>query len=131
MRFRFFLATIFMAAAAQSATFDASFLDRTMRVDYFHTGNRGEEIVALDRVVNDGPWAGSRTRLVDATNLGKYYFEVIDRRSNEVMYSRGFASVYGEWETTDEAKDTARTFTESLRFPWPKREVQVVLKKRD
>ena len=102
-----------------------------MRVDYFHTGNRGEEIIALDRVVNDGPWAGSHTRLVDNTNLGKYYFTVIDRKSNEVLYSRGFASVYGEWETTDEAKDTPRTFTESLRFPWPKRAVQVVLKKRD
>ena len=131
MRIRFILVTFLMAAAATAATFDANFTDRTMRVDYFHTGNRGEEIIALDRVVNDGPWAGSRTRLVDPTNLGKYYFEVIDRRSNEVLYSRGFASVFGEWETTDEAKETPRTFTESLRFPWPKREVQVVLKKRD
>jgi hypothetical protein len=131
MRARFILATILFAAAAQGADFNSSFLDRTMRVDYYHTGNRGEEILALDRIVNDGPWAGSRTRLVDSTNLGKYYFEVIDRRTNEVVYSRGFASVYGEWETTDEAKEIARTFSESLRFPWPKHEVQVVLKKRD
>ena len=44
-----------------------------MRVDYFHTGGpKSGEIVALDRVVNDGAWAGSRTQLVDATNLGKY-----------------------------------------------------------
>ncbi|MGZ4779375.1 MAG: M64 family metallopeptidase [Thermoanaerobaculia bacterium] len=131
MRLRFILATIFFAAAAQAADFNTTFLDRTMRVDYYHTGNRGEEILALDRIVNDGPWAGSRTRLVDSTNLGKYYLEVIDRRTNEVIYSRGFASVYGEWETTDEAKEIARTFSESLRFPWPKHEVQVVLKKRD
>lgn len=131
MRKGFILATLFLASAVQAASFDANFIDRTMRVDYFHTGNHGEEILALDRVVSDGPWAGSRTRLVDSTNLGKYYFEVIDRRSNEVLYSRGFASVYGEWETTDEAKEIARTFSESLRFPWPKREVQVVLKKRD
>ena len=131
MHRRFILATLFIATTVSAATFDASFLDRTMRVDYFHTGNRGQEILALDRIVNDGPWAGSRTRLVDTTNLGKYYFQVIDRRSNEVLYSRGFASVFGEWETTDEAKEIARTFSESLRFPWPKREVQVVLKKRD
>lgn len=131
MRVRFILATLLFSATAYAATFDANFLDRTMRVDYYHTGNRGEEIIALDRVVSDGPWAGSRTRLVDPTNLGKYYFEVIDRRTNERIYSRGFASVYGEWETTDEAKELARTFSESLRFPWPKHEVQVVLKKRD
>ncbi|HEY3055031.1 MAG TPA: M64 family metallopeptidase [Thermoanaerobaculia bacterium] len=132
MRFRTMIVLVLcVAAAASAATFDERFLDKTMRVDYFHTGNRGEEIVALDRVVSDGPWPGSRTRLVDTTNLGKYYFEVIDRETNQVIYSRGFASVFGEWETTDEAKDHAGTFHESLRFPWPKKAVQIVLKKRD
>src|SRR6185436_18690827 len=46
-------------------------------------------------------------------------------------FSRGFASVYGEWETTPEARQRPATFHESLRFPWPKKPVQVVLKKRD
>jgi hypothetical protein len=112
--------------------FDALFLDKTMRVDYFHTGSSGQEIVALDRVVSDGPWPGSRTHLLDDTNLGNYLFEVIDRRTNQAVYSRGFASIYGEWETTDEARNhVSRTFSESLRFPWPKMPVQVTLKKRD
>ncbi|HEV8659048.1 MAG TPA: M64 family metallopeptidase [Thermoanaerobaculia bacterium] len=131
MRFRTLLIVLLIAAPVMAARFEEAFLDKTMRVDYFHTGNRGEEIVALDRVVSDGPWPGSRTRLVDATNLGKYYYEVIDRETNQVLYSRGFASVFGEWETTDEAKDRPGTFHESLRFPWPKKAVQVVLKKRD
>jgi hypothetical protein len=113
------------------AAFDVSFTGSTMRVDYFHSGGMGQEIVALDRVVSDGPWAGSRTRLVDDLNLGKYLFEVIDRDTNRAIYSRGFASIYGEWETTPEYKTLYRTFGESLRFPWPKSPVQVVLKKRD
>ena len=117
--------------ASGAARFDAYFLEKTMRVDYFHSGGPGVEIVALDRVVSDGPWAGSRTRLVDDLNLGKYLFEVIDRRTNRVIYSRGFASIYGEWETTPEARQAHRTFHESLRFPWPRRPVQVVLKVRD
>jgi hypothetical protein len=132
MRLRFILVTLLFATAASAATtFDSLFLDKTMRVDYFHTGNKGEEIVALDRVVSAGPWAGSRTRLIDTTNLGKYYFEVVDRETNQPIFSRGFASVFGEWETTDEAKERAGTFHESLRFPWPKKPVQVILKKRD
>ena len=94
-------------------------------------GGLGTEIVALDQVVSDGPWAGSRTRLVDDLNLGKYLFEVIDRRTNRVIYSRGFASIYGEWETTRESRERHRTFHESLRFPWPQDPVQVVLKVRD
>ena len=114
--------------ADRFATF---FTDRTMRVDYYHTGGMGQEIVALDRVVNDGPWPGSRTRLVDDTNLGSYLAEVVDRATNQVIYSRGFASICGEWETTAEAKAGHRTFHESVRFPWPKAPVQVVVKKRD
>jgi hypothetical protein len=133
------IAVLVLAAAAlpvqapgrPQVAFDAFFTMDTMRVDYFHTGGRGLEVVALDRVVNDGPWPGSRTRLVDDTNLGKYLFEVVDRETNRVIFSRGFASVYGEWETTAEAKEVHRTFHESVRFPWPSRPVQVVLKARD
>ena len=111
--------------------YDRYFAAGTMRVDYFHSGGQGAEIVALDRVVSDGRWPGSRTRLVDDTNLGKYLFEVIDRDTNLVVYSKGFASIYGEWETTPESRQVHRTFHESLRFPWPRAPVQVVLKKRD
>ncbi|HEX2121937.1 MAG TPA: M64 family metallopeptidase [Thermoanaerobaculia bacterium] len=132
MRLRLFLIVCLAALPAAAAQFDELFTDKTMRVDYFHTSTpKGDEIVALDRVVSDGPWPGSRTRLVDTSNLGKYYFEVIDRDTNQVVFSRGFASVYGEWETTAEAKQRPATFHESLRFPWPKKAVQVVLKKRD
>jgi hypothetical protein len=56
---------------------------------------------------------------------------VIERATNRPVYSRGFASIYGEWETTGEAKTTTRTFHESIRFPAPDGPVQVVVKKRD
>ncbi len=114
----------------QEPMFDRYFEARTMRVDYFHTGNATREIIALDRVVSDGVWAGSRTRLIDPLGLGKYYFEVYDAEGGELLYSRGFSSIYGEWETTGEAEAIYRTFHESLRFPWPKAPVRVVLKKR-
>jgi len=121
----------FIATTATAATFDDVFIDKTMRVNYFHTGGTVHETIALDSVVSDGPWPGSRTRLIDTLNLGNYYFEVIDRETNQPIYSRGFASVFGEWITTDEAKQRAGTFEESVRFPWPKRPVQLVIKKRD
>src|SRR5512133_3035432 len=109
--------------AQPAVIFDTHFTDRTMRVDYYHTGG-DREVVALDAIVSDGAWPGSRTNLIDSTNLGPYFFEVIDPRTNQAIYSRGFASIYGEWETTDEAKQgISRTFGESARFPWPKHAV--------
>ncbi len=113
------------------SSFDRAFTTDTMRVDYFHTGGpKAGETISLDRVVNDGPWAGSRTQLVDPTDLGTYRFEVRDKATGTVLYSRGFASVYGEWETTSEQKAAHRTFHESLRFPWPKGPVAITLSKR-
>jgi len=103
-----------------------------MRLDFFHTGNATQELFSIDRVaIEPLPWPGRLERNVDETNLGKYLFEVRDQATNRLLYSRGFASIYGEWETTGEAKTTNRTFHESLRFPAPDAPVQVVLKKRD
>ena len=104
----------------------------TMRLDYYHTGDAGREMFSLDRVVIEPlPWPGNPAKNVDDSNLGKYLFEVRDRATNRLLYSRGFASIFGEWETTDEAKTLNRTFSESLRFPAPDAPVQVILKKRD
>ena len=105
---------------------------RTLRLDYYHTGTAASETFSLDRVVLEPtPWPGNPARAIDDTNLGKYLFEVVDRATNRVVYSRGFASIFGEWETTGEARTATRTFHESLRFPMPAAPVQVVLKKRD
>ena len=104
---------------------------RTLRLDYVHSGNVREERFAVDGLALEGPWPGRPDRAIDDTNFGKYLFEVIDRATNRVVYSRGFASIYGEWETTGEAAQRDGAFHESLRFPEPKGPVQVVVKKRD
>ncbi len=104
----------------------------TMRVDYYHTGNAMEERFSVDRVVVEPlPWPGNPARPIDDTNRGKYLFEVHDAASGRLMFSRGFSSIYGEWETTAEARDVNRTFSESLRFPAPAEKVRIVLRKRD
>ena len=103
-----------------------------MRLDFYHTGNTVQELFSVDRIVLEPlSWPGNPQRAIDETNLGKYLFEVRDHKTNRLLYSRGFASIYGEWETTDEAKSVNRTFHESLRFPAPTAPVQIVLKKRD
>ncbi len=126
------LATLILAGAPALRAAPAATAPQTLRVDYFHTGNAREERFALERVVVEPlPWPGDLAKTIDDTNLGKYRFEVIDRGTHRVLYSRGFASIYGEWETTGEAAEIDRTFSESLRFPRPAGPVQVVVRKRD
>ena len=122
------LRTIFLLLLAAASAFAAP---STMRLDYFHTGNAGSEVFSPDRVVLEPlPWPGDPARNLDESNLGRYFFEVRDRATNRLLYSRGFSSIFGEWETTDEAKQIHRTFHESLRFPAPEKPVQVTVKKR-
>jgi IgA peptidase M64/peptidase M64-like protein len=120
-----------LAALPPDGGFEARFTGRTLRFDYFHSGTAKEEHVSLGGLRLEGEWPGSRVHLVDETNLGKYLFEVIDPATNRTIWSRGFASIYGEWETTGEAAaGTRRTFHESMRFPETRGKAQLVLKKR-
>jgi IgA Peptidase M64/Peptidase M64 N-terminus len=119
------LATLLLATSVFAAP-------ETMRLDYYHTGTAKQEMFSVDRVVVEPlPWPGNISKNIDDSNLGKYLFEVRDQKTKGLLYSRGFASIYGEWETTDEAATTPRTFHESLRFPAPEASVEVILKKRD
>jgi hypothetical protein len=105
---------------------------RTLRVDYYHTGNSHDEWFSLDRVVLEPlEWPGNLNKSVDESQLGSYLFEVREQGSGKLVYSRGFNSVFGEWKTTEEALHGNRTFSESLRFPSPEAPVEVSLKERD
>jgi hypothetical protein len=121
---------LLLAAALLSG--NAAAAAATMRLDYYHTGNVSQEMFSVDQIsIEPLPWPGNPAAPVDETNLGKYLFEIRDGKSNRILYSRGFSSIYGEWETTDQAKTENRTFHESLRFPSSAEPVQVLVKKRD
>jgi len=123
------LSTVLLSPLAPAAAAGAA--PRTLRVDYVHSGSAGQERFGLVGLALEGPWAGNPDRPIDDSNLGPSLVEVRDRATNRVLYSRGFATAFAEWQTTDEAKRLERAFSESLRFPAPGGPAQVVLKQRD
>ena len=54
-----------------------------------------------------------------------------DPKTNTVLYSRGFSTIFGEWRSTEEAQHVHRAFQESLRFPKPAKPVRVRVLSRD
>lgn len=120
------------AAAATTGGFSTHFEDRVLRIDLFHTGREGEEFASIDRIRTEGPWPGNKARPIDGTGLGLYRVVVRDAASDAVLFSQGFCSLFGEWMTTDEAKQPGRrTFSEAVRIPEPKAPIVLVLEKRD
>lgn len=101
----------------------------TMRVDYFHSGNQSAEMFSLDQVVIEPlPWTGNMAQPIDKTLRGKYLFEIIT--DGKTAWSRSFSSIYGEWETTGEAREINRSYHESVRFPAQNEAFELVMKKR-
>ena len=56
---------------------------------------------------------------------------MIDEVSGIQLYSRTYSTLFAEWQTTDEAKETYRTFSETVVFPFPKKNVIVEFYGRD
>jgi hypothetical protein len=104
---------------------------RTLRVDYVHSGTASEEHFALDGLALEGPWPGRLDRALDDSGFGRYRVEVTEAPGGRLVYSRGFASIFGEWQSTEEAKQRPRAFHESVRFPEPAGKVKMALKTRE
>lgn len=120
-----------MAFVQLFSQYDASFLDKSMRLDYFRSGNHDEDRVTFDELIQEPFWGGSKTNLVDTFAYGNYFLEVFAYANDSLIYSRGYATLFGEWQTTEESKSVSRTFSESVSFPFPRDSVRVVLSTRN
>ncbi len=118
--------------AGEQSQFERFFTEGALRVDLFHTGFDDGEVFSLDELVAERAWGGNPRTLIDTLNLGEYMFRVFDIGTNMMIFSRGYSTIYAEWETTGEAADgIARTFHESLLLPYPHRPVQIRVERRD
>jgi len=107
--------------------FDEHFTDRTMRFDFMLAGNSTSTKVFPVSVREEPFWGGSLTSLTDKFGYGNFRYDIYDAASNTLIYSRGFCTIYQEWQSTAEAKLMERTFHEVATFPFPKNKVNFVL----
>jgi hypothetical protein len=121
-----------LAPAQEPVGFETVFVDRTMRIDVHHTGDAKEEMFTIDRIILEGPWAGSPRRLIAPFELGRYLLRVSDAASSTPIYTKGFDSYFGEYKTTEPGVNgVKKTFSESLLIPFPKKKVIVEVLLRD
>lgn len=129
----FGLSLILISCIPQSkSTFDQYFIDGSLRVDYFHTGNAKTEIVEIDQIYQYKGWAGSMINLIDRLNYGGYYFKIFDKSSEKLIYSKGFDSYFKEYQVSTPAiNGESKQFHESAIIPLPKTSIIFTIEKRD
>jgi len=113
-------------------SFEEYFMDQTMRIDYYHSGNAMQEDIQIDQIYQQGTWAGNPERLLDGFNNGKYYANVYDLSTNNLIFSKGYATYFSEYQTTDQAiAGEKRTYHESILMPCPKSKALLLILVRD
>lgn len=104
--------------SAMTLEYDEFFEDETLNVELIHSGRYGMEFYRIENMYGAGRWAGSKTRLIDATNYGVHRVEVYSDK--KLIYSRNYCSLFEEWSTTAAGKRDCRAFEEVVRVPMPK-----------
>ena len=105
--------------------YDKYFTDNQLRIDYYLFGNSDTVMYAVDKLVKEPKWGGPRKQLIDNMNYGMYTVEVSLPNSDVVLYSHSYNLLFGEWQTTNDAKIISKGFHESVIIPFPKDVVEV------
>jgi hypothetical protein len=110
--------------------YNSYFRNKALRFDFLLGGNSKEVVVYPQEIKQQPHWAGSKTNLIDRFNYGTYRFRVFDIKSDSLLFSKGFSTLFQEWQTTAEAKEINKTFYQSAIFPFPKKEVRIEIEAR-
>lgn len=121
-----------MTGIAQSR-FDTFFEKKSLRIDFALSGNAEGQRAAIEQLREEPTWGGPQKNLVDEFHYGGYYVRVYDKASGELIYSKGFNTLFEEWLTTDQAKTETQSWTNSISIPFPKRDItfELLARSRD
>jgi len=113
MRIAAALLLFFSSISALSQTdFDRYFTGKVLRFDFMLAGNAERTTVYPVAFKEEPFWAGPSENLTDPFGYGNFRYEVFDAEEKRLIYSRGFSSLFQEWQTTAEAKEIERSFYE-------------------
>jgi len=111
-------------------SFNSYFTDKVLRFDYMLAGNHEKTLVYPVGMKEEPFYGGSKTQLTDPFGYGNFRYELFDPETGRIIYSRGFCTLFQEWQTTAEAKVMERSFYEVATMPFPRNKSGFVLSRR-
>ncbi|SHF25113.1 Peptidase M64 N-terminus [Mariniphaga anaerophila] len=128
-KFLFILLALPMFLSGQE-DFATYFQKKSLRFDFLLGGNSDKVTVYPQQIKQEPYWAGSLVNLIDTFGYGTYRFCVSDAESEKLLFSKGFSTLFQEWQTTSEAKEMNRAFYHAAIFPFPKNKVNFKIEAR-
>ena len=100
-------------------------------MDFYQCGNADTSHYAFERFNIENYFGGSKVNLIDPFNYGDSRVKVIDAQTNTLIYSRGYNTLFREWQTTNEATLMERCYEESVSVPAPQNDAYIIIEKRN
>ena len=119
------------SCSSDHSDYETRFENNSLRMDYLQTGNKDTSSIEFLAWKAEPFWGGPKGNLLETPIKGEFKIEVFDASFNELIYSRGFSTLFSEWQFTDEALTTTATFYESIISPFPKQEIRIRLSRRN
>lgn len=116
---------LIMTLSCHAQSFADHFQNKTLRVDYLFTGNAKQQAIFLDELTRLPSWAGRQHHLNELPLEGNGQIIVRDLATKQPIYKTSFSSLFQEWLSTEEAKESAKGFENSFLLPYPKQPVEV------
>ena len=110
---------------------DRRLSEATLRVDYIFSGTDRESEIAVDELGRIEGWAGRRRRLQELPLRGNGQLCMTEAASGDTLYRTSFSTLFQEWQATEEATRTRRSFENVFLMPMPTVPVNVTVELYD
>jgi len=108
------------------------FFDSTaIRLDFILAGDSNHTNAFLHEITVEDQWHGSYSNFKEPYSPGNFLFQIWDEEGENLFFESSFNTLFGEWQTTNEAKSLTRSFEQSVYFPSPREKFFFKLYKRE
>ena len=118
-------ALLLLSVSARAQNFDDYFEDKTLRLDYTFAGDVTRQQIFVDELVSLPRWYGRKQHLAELPLKGNGQITVRSLADGMVIYRHSFSSLFQEWVSTAEAKQTQKSFENVFLVPFPKSPVEI------
>ncbi|MFW5645492.1 MAG: peptidase M64 N-terminal domain-containing protein, partial [Bacteroidota bacterium] len=105
--FLFIILIVIPIRLVAQSTVDQFFSGESMRLDFVLAGNFSQTEAYLFGLSKELSWTGSLQSKEPYVN-GNFYVEIYEPTIDSVIFSKSFNTLFGEWQTTPEAKTKNR-----------------------
>ena len=97
-------AILFSFTCLAQTNFEKHFTKKSLRIDFALSGNWDFQAAAIQQLREEPVWDGTVKNMIDTIGYRGYYINVYDKAGKELIYSRGFNTLFEEWRSTEHAQ---------------------------